>query len=167
MKTKVAKRVRYLTDEQIRLEKGIKMKSLGSIRQDVIWLLVNRPSITAQAATEELGKSPASVSSILAASARLIPDLVDIDKTKKPFVYKLAPKDGEEYTFDEVYDLVKKRESEMRIAKRQGKRAPTVPDSAIETEKVVEVKPGPPLPGVAYHVIVDINFNINLGRRKD
>lgn len=154
-------RTKRLSDEEIRALKGVSMKTLGSSRKDILWLLMNRDSLTTKEAAKELNKPITSLSSLFTQITRALGD--EILTVTKPTgsrakVYEMAP-EYRERPFEELYSIILNEERESTKKKPVKNINPAV--EKREPQDFAEVQ----LPATPTEIVVritgsiEINFN--------
>lgn len=89
LKRKVTKRVRRLTDREIREEYGLMEKPHKHKMENILWMIVNEGPVVPAEIGAKLGVAIGDVSGALSRlMKRLGQDLIERDETVKPFVYK-------------------------------------------------------------------------------
>lgn len=88
LKRKVTKRVRRLTDRQIREEYGLMTKPFKTKMENILWVIVNEGPITPPEIAAKLGEKPADVSGFLSRLYKRIGhDLIKREKIGTGFSY--------------------------------------------------------------------------------
>lgn len=87
-KVRVAKRVRRLTDREIREEYGIMAREYASLTENVLWCIINKGPLSPPDIAKEIQKKPGDVSGVCTRLCRRLPEIIERDETKRPFVYK-------------------------------------------------------------------------------
>lgn len=207
----IRRRTRVLTDDEIRREKGLAMKTTGSHHKDVIWLLSEGLTIDTHRVVKELGftgkRASTRASNYIYLVRKFLPDYLVTDESTIPFKVRLKPDlKPEERTFDHLCSVYAKNQqidTRMKIkAKKAKEKPPEAPVISIPPpeydyvervpyldmmkqiddeiysvkEKVLEntrllnelakiIDALPKVTGEPHRLVIDVNFNFNLGKK--
>lgn len=142
----VAKRVRRLTDNQIRREYGIMEKPYKTNMENVLWCIIEMGPISANEIAEMIGVRKNDASGMAGRMAKRLPDYITRDETVKPFIYKAT----QEISTEAAYRKYKARDNEgqPKETKHRGpfkfepSEEPVVEtETLVIDEKISEVEP--------------------------
>jgi len=158
---RVSKRVRRLTDEEIRKEYGVESKRYNVLAKNVIYLLKERGSVSSHEVAEILGVKTATAGTQLWRFSQAFGDkAIEIDKTQSPNVYSITPtfrrKTVEElYEMYLTYNRTKYAEAQAKKLKKEPPEPKKKPEKEVKPDDKEEIEIDFEAGDKLYHAMVD------------
>lgn len=138
--TGVAKRVRRLTDDEIRKEYGIMEKPVGGVVENICWLLTQKDKVTSSDVAKELGiPTPDVASRFVKIYKRLEPKGILTRKREGlGYTYRLTPT-GKQLTAKELYEEYTIKLQTLKPKPQNVEATPVTEDKIVATHTPEEL----------------------------
>lgn len=129
----VETRARTWTPREIRRRKGIMAKPYGTVAENILWCVIEKGPLTAGEIGAELGKDTGNMTSILSRLHRGLPDLIQPDKSTRPWAWQVTKPISVEHAYKRFKAGTVVKPAKRRIVRRRKPEAATTPLERIKS----------------------------------